>query len=67
MNAAAVVGGLAAPLAWGLLPSDATPIPTSVRLVGFLMLALFGAFGGMIVVALGRLLFDTAARGLKRL
>jgi uncharacterized membrane protein len=65
MNLVAIVCGLAAPIAWRLMPSD-RPVPTSVRFTGYLFLALAGALVGMLVVALVRMLYDTGARQLKQ-
>jgi H+/Cl- antiporter ClcA len=66
MNAAAVVGSLAATFAWAVVPPKVRPIPTSLQLLGYLLLALLGAFAGMSVVALVRLVYDVGARRRKR-
>jgi hypothetical protein len=65
MNAVAIVCGLAAPIAWHLMPSE-RPVPTSVRFTGDLFLVLAGALVGMLAVALARMLYDAAARRLRR-
>jgi biotin transporter BioY len=66
MNVAGVLGALAASFAWAVVPPQLRPIPTSLQLLGYLLLALLGAFAGMTMVAVVRLVYDVGARRHRR-